>query len=93
MESLWKTLDLPAIGSLTMGASANQESIMLKLKVEGMTCGGCAKSVTRAVEGVSSVERAVVDLKAGEVVVEGVADERAIRQAIEDAGFSVRAAA
>lgn len=64
----------------------------MKLKVSGMTCGGCAKSVTRAVEALPSVERALVDLKAGEVTVEGAADERAVRQAIEDAGFEVRGA-
>lgn len=63
---------------------------MLKLKVDGMTCGGCAKSVTRAVEAVPAVERALVDLATGEVSVEGTADEGAVRQAIEDAGYEVR---
>ena len=66
---------------------------MLKLKVEGMTCGHCAQTVTKAVESVPAVERALVDLKAGEVTIEGSADERAVRQAIEDAGYDVRNAA
>lgn len=66
---------------------------MLKLKVDGMTCGHCAQTVTRAVEAVPAVDRALVDLKAGEVTVEGNADENAIRQAIEDAGYDVRDAA
>jgi copper chaperone len=66
---------------------------MLKLKVEGMTCAHCAYTVTRAVEAVPAVERAVVDLKAGDVTVEGSADEGAVRQAIEDAGYDVRDAA
>ena len=66
---------------------------MLKLKVEGMTCGHCAQTVTKAVEAVPAVERALVDLKAGEVTIEGSADERAVRQAIEDAGYDVRDAA
>jgi copper chaperone len=66
---------------------------MLKLKVEGMTCGHCAQTVTKAVEAVPAVERAVVDLKAGEVAVEGNADEGAVRQAITDAGYDVRDAA
>jgi copper chaperone len=65
---------------------------MLKLKVTGMTCGGCAKSVTRAVERVPSVERALVDLETGELTVEGNPDESAVRQAIENAGFSAQAA-
>lgn len=63
---------------------------MLRMKVDGMTCDGCARSVTRAVEAVPAVERALVDLDAGEVGVEGDADEAAIRQAIEDAGYEVR---
>lgn len=66
---------------------------MLKLKVDGMTCGHCAQTVTRAVEAVPAVERALVDLKAGEVSVEGDADETAVRRAIEDAGYDVRDAA
>ena len=66
---------------------------MLKLKVDGMTCGHCAQTVTKAVEGLPSVERALVDLAAGEVTVEGAADEDAVRRAIEEAGYEVRGAA
>jgi copper chaperone len=73
--------------------SKEEEIIMLKLKVEGMTCGHCAQTVTKAVEAVPAVERAVVDLKAGEVAVEGNADEATVRRAIEDAGYDVRDAA
>jgi len=29
------------------------------LKIEGMTCGGCAKSVTRVLSGVESMKQAV----------------------------------
>lgn len=86
-------IDLPAIGSRRLGVSANQEDTMLKFKVDGMTCGHCAQTVTKAVEALPRVERAVVDLKAGEVTVQGDADEGAVRQAIEDAGYDVRNAA
>ncbi|MBK4722694.1 heavy-metal-associated domain-containing protein [Azospirillum sp. YIM DDC1] len=65
---------------------------MLKLKVTGMTCAGCAKSVSRAVERVPAVERALVDLQSGEVTVEGNAEETAVRRAIEDAGFGAHTA-
>ena len=65
---------------------------MLKLKVDGMTCGHCAQAVTRAVEAVPAVERAVVDLRAGEVAVAGAAEETAVRRAIEKAGYAVRPA-
>lgn len=65
---------------------------MLTLKVDGMTCGHCAQAVTRAVEAVPHVERALVDLSAGEVVVEGTGDPALIRRAIEGAGYAVRGA-
>lgn len=63
---------------------------MLTLKVSGMTCGHCAQTVTKAVEAVPAVDRALVDLKVGQVAVEGNADESVIRQAIEDAGYEVQ---
>lgn len=66
---------------------------MMKLQVSGMTCGGCARSITRAIEALPLVERALVDLKTGEVTVEGTADEQAVRQAVEEAGFEVRGTA
>lgn len=59
-------------------------------KVSGMTCGHCAKAVTRSVEALPSVERALVDLDRGELTVEGQADEPAIRQAVTEAGYQVQ---
>lgn len=63
---------------------------MFTFKVSGMTCGHCAQAVTRAVEALPSVDRALVDLEAGEVSIKGAAEESAIRQAIEDAGYEVQ---
>lgn len=54
--------------------------------VLGMTCGGCAKSVTNAIEDKVPGARVQVDLTAKTVTVEGV-DESAVKQAVEDAGF------
>ena len=61
----------------------------MRLKIEGMTCSHCAKAVTEAVEAVPQVKRAIVDLAAGEVAVEGPADPAAVRCAIEAAGYAV----
>ena len=33
------------------------------LNIDGMTCGGCVKSVTRLLEGVEGVEKAEVSLE------------------------------
>jgi copper chaperone len=62
---------------------------MLKLKVAGMTCGGCVQSVERAVASAAPGARVSVDLKAGEVAVDGVASRQAVVAAIEDAGYDV----
>lgn len=61
---------------------------MLRLEISGMTCGGCARSVTRAVQAVPGVVSATVDLEAATVTVEGGATD-AVRQAIERAGYGV----
>ncbi len=63
---------------------------MITLKVDGMSCGHCVRTVTEAVEALPSVERVQVDLEAGLVTVAGSVQERAIRQAIEEAGYEVR---
>jgi len=58
-------------------------------KVSGMTCGGCAKSVTRAIQRVAPGVEVEVSWEKGEARVEGSHDPTALKQAIEDAGFSV----
>jgi|GEM_PF-86021 len=39
------------------------------LNIDGMTCGGCVKSVTRLLEGVEGVEKAEVSLENKNAVV------------------------
>ena len=43
---------------------------ILELKVEGMTCDGCVRSVERKLSKVAGVESARVDLGAGKATVE-----------------------
>jgi copper chaperone CopZ len=42
----------------------------VELKVEGMTCEGCARSVTRKLSGLDGVSSASVDLAAGKATVQ-----------------------
>lgn len=66
---------------------------MLKLKVEGMNCGHCVKSVTEALAGVAGVKKVVeVSLDRGEALIEGSAEPAALIAAIEDKGFEARVA-
>jgi copper chaperone len=66
--------------------------MMLKLKVSGMTCGHCVLAVTKAVKAVPAVEDALVDLAHGEVTVTGGPDMAAVKEAITEEGYEVRAA-
>lgn len=66
----------------------------IELKVEGMTCGGCVKSIQNALNGRKGVDNAVADLEAGTVAIEfdGKLIQRStLEQAIVDAGFDVAA--
>jgi len=56
-------------------------------KVSGMTCGGCAKSVTRAIQRVAEGVTVEVSHEAGEARVEGPHEPADIKRAVEDAGF------
>jgi copper chaperone len=61
-------------------------------KVEGMTCGGCARSVESAIKAKAPAAEIVVDLDGAKVTVEGVAED-VVRQAVDDAGFTFAGAA
>lgn len=65
-----------------------------ELKVQGMTCGGCERSVQNALTSHAGVVAAKADRTAGTVVVEFDPErinEAAIAKAITAAGFSVNA--
>lgn len=64
------------------------------LKVSGMTCGGCVKSITNALQAKDGVKETKADLDSATVSVSfdpAKIQEGAIRSAIEDAGFDVAA--
>jgi copper chaperone CopZ len=61
------------------------------IRIDGMTCGGCAASVMTAVGRVRGVEVLAVDPKAGTArlrVAAGAPPLDAIAAAVEGAGFS-----
>ncbi|MCH7942309.1 MAG: heavy-metal-associated domain-containing protein [Proteobacteria bacterium] len=57
-----------------------------KYVVNGMTCEGCSRSVTKAIEAAIPGAKVEVDLVAGRVSVEG-GEASQVAQAVEDAGF------
>ncbi len=61
--------------------------MMKTYKVSGMTCGGCARSVEKAIKTLAPAAQVAVDLDGGKVSVDGVADDGLVAKAIDDAGF------
>jgi copper chaperone len=59
--------------------------------VEGMTCDHCVLSVTEEVSEVAGVDSVDVDLGSGRLVVRGDASDEAVREAVAEAGYAVKA--
>ncbi|MDR3213228.1 MAG: heavy-metal-associated domain-containing protein [Azoarcus sp.] len=60
------------------------------IKVEGMTCAGCVRNVTKVLKALSGVNGAHVSLERESATVEydpDLVDAVTMRQAVEDAGF------
>ncbi len=55
--------------------------------VKGMTCEGCVRAVTNAIERALPGTTVEVDLASGRVSVANCAEEGAIARAVDDAGF------
>lgn len=62
---------------------------MVEFQVNGMSCGGCVASVTRAVKAVDANAEISADLATQKVRVNSAAPVERIKTAIEDAGYDV----
>ena len=68
----------------------DQTAATREYTVQGMTCSHCVLSVREEVSGVPGVSAVDVDLASGRLTVTGSAvDERAVREAVADAGYAV----
>ena len=66
----------------------------VRIRVEGMSCGGCVRSGTGALQALPGVTEAEVSLEASEARVRFDPAEvtvAALRAAVEDAGFDAPA--
>lgn len=59
----------------------------MELRIEGMTCGGCAKSVTKAIQSIDPNARIETNPAARTVKVETSASQSALKQVLEEAGY------
>lgn len=75
------------------GRVAVSSRVMLKLKIEGMSCGHCVGAVTRALQALPGAERVrEVSLERGEAVIDGTVDVSAAIHAVEEEGYTAKAA-
>lgn len=66
----------------------------LAFEVENIKCGGCARSIERALAGVPGVSRVEVDVDAGRVTVAAPEDAREpLREALLRLGYPERGSA
>ncbi len=63
----------------------------LLMRVEGMTCAGCAASVTRTVQRIDPDAEVDVDLAAGRVAIRTSAQALTIADALTKAGYAATA--
>lgn len=68
----------------------NQEIKMLRLKIPNMNCGGCARSVIKALHSVDPQARIETDPPAREVLVSSDLEEGAFLAALSDAGYPAK---
>lgn len=64
----------------------------MRFHIENMTCGGCARSVTKAVERVDPKAKVEADPATKKVTIETDASADSISKVLADAGFPASAA-
>lgn len=64
---------------------------MVAFKVEGMTCGGCASRVTKAIQALDSTAQVNIDLRSKTVSVETRFAPATLAEAVTAAGYPATA--
>jgi copper chaperone len=65
---------------------------MTEFEVEGMTCQHCVAAVTRSIHDIDKQAQVNIDLERGRVVVESSQPTDALKEAIDEAGYTVLSA-
>lgn len=62
----------------------------MEFHVENMTCGGCARGVTRAIQALDANAKVIADPPSRKVTVETTAKQEQVAEALTEAGFPPR---
>ncbi|TCK44139.1 copper chaperone [Paraburkholderia sp. BL8N3] len=66
---------------------------MTEFEVQGMSCQHCVAAVTRSIQEIDPTAQVRVDLERGRVSVESSQSTDALKDAIDEAGYTVVSAA
>jgi copper chaperone CopZ len=77
-------------GVSSMGQQGSHQARETVLAVSGMTCGGCASTVTRILSRVPGVAEAKVDFATGRATIKGEAPPAELISAVEAAGYGAK---
>lgn len=70
----------------------NKGLVMTEFQVEGMSCQHCIAAVTRSIHEVDATAEVPADLEHGKVVVTSTETIDALKEAIDEAGYTVLSA-
>ena len=62
---------------------------MTEFEVQGMSCQHCVAAVTRSIQEIDPQAQVRVDLERGRVEVESAQSNDALKEAIDEAGYTV----
>ncbi|BAO86767.1 heavy-metal-associated domain-containing protein [Caballeronia cordobensis] len=62
---------------------------MTEFEVQGMSCQHCVAAVTRSIREIDPQAQVRVDLERGRVAVESAQSNDAVKEAIDEAGYTV----
>lgn len=62
---------------------------MTEFEVQGMSCQHCVAAVTRSIQEIDPQAQVRVDLERGRVAVESAQSNDAVKEAIDEAGYTV----
>ena len=83
-------LDLPTLGTLiSVGMRQNPKEDLMHFHIENMTCGGCVRSVTRAIQSVDSAAQVSADPATRKVDIVTTAPREQLQSVLAAAGFAV----
>lgn len=80
-------LDLPTVGTSIKVCMSRTKEFLMQFQIQKMTCGGCAKSVTRAIHLVDPEASVTADPVTRRVDVVSMAEATKIEQALSAAGY------